>query len=302
MSDSVLLDKLDENLDLFHKMYDAVRIVDPIKKKVIEFRGLERIEKPGACFEKWQTGRICDNCISVRANMHNKCYMKLEVCGSDIMMITAMPIENAEKPVVLELIKNASDGMMIENGACSQGNPFLNIITEINNRIVKDELSNLYNKRYITERLPADIVRTVLENSPLSIVFLDLDNFKKINDIYGHIMGDTMLSKVSGVISNHMDNDLNWAARYGGDEFILCLNNTGTEEAYAVAEEIRKEIASISIEHKNGIVSTTVSIGIYTNQGELITPEEAIIMADHNMYEAKHNGKNKSVSSGKATP
>lgn len=295
MSDSILLSNLEENLLFFNKMYDAIRLVDPINKKVIEYRGCERIETNNICYDYWKTGKICDNCIATRASINNKSYIKLEHCNNEIIMVTSMPIENAEEPTVLELFKNATDSMMIGTGNYSVGHPVQQVVTEINDLIMKDEPTGLYNRRYVMDRLPADIVRSTLENLPLSIIFMDIDNFKRINDTYGHINGDKMIKEVSSIILRYVRKELEWSARYGGDEFIISLNNTNSDAAYKIAEEIRSEIADLRISIYNNTIQTTVSIGIYTVHGETKKAEEIIAMADSRMYEAKQRGKNSSV-------
>jgi diguanylate cyclase (GGDEF)-like protein len=295
MSENILLSKLEENLVLLNKMYDAIRLVDPISKRIIEYRGSERIETESICYDYWKTGKICDNCISTRACLNNKCYMKMELCGNHIMMVSSIPVEDVEKPIVVELLKNVTDSLMIGTGDYSEGCSFLNVIAEINDRIIKDESTGLYNKSYITERLPADIVRSTLTDLPLSILFMDIDDFKRINDTYGHVNGDKVIDKISDIISCYVSNDIDWAARYGGDEFIICLNNTNSNNAYKIAEEIRNDIANLSVPFENNRIQTTASIGIYTVQGELQNAEEIIALADRNMFKAKQCGKNISV-------
>lgn len=295
MWNSILLSKLEENLVFFKKMYDMVRLVDPINKKVIEYRGYERIETNNICYNYWKNDKICDNCISTRASINNKCYLKLERCGDEIILVISMPIENAGKPTVLELFKNATESMMVGTGDYTEGRLVQDLITEINDLIRKDELTGLYNKRYLDERLPADVIRATLEDSPLSLMFMDIDDLKNINDNYGHIIGDKMISKVSNIISQNISEDSDWAARYGGDEFIICLNNVDSSSAYDIAEKIRNDITNIKISTNKGIINTTASIGIYTCQGQNLRAEDIITLADNRMYKAKKSGKNISI-------
>ncbi len=296
MPEGIMLKKLEKNLAFFQKMYDAVRLVDPIRKEVLEFQGFVMGEKKEVCYTYWQNGKICDNCISVRAYHNNKSYMKLEQGPDFIMMVTALPLEIAERPVVLELLKDATDSMLLGSGNYNSGESVRNMILEINDMVIRDQLTSLYNRRFVDERLPADIVKATLEDWPLSIIFIDMDNLKEINDTYGHNWGDLALRNVADTIKNCIRTDQDWAARYGGDEFLICLNNTSNDNAYRIAERIRNMIESrlVPIESKFPL---SISLGVHTMQEYQLTAEEIIGIADQKMYEAKRNGKNRTVGS-----
>ncbi len=294
MPDSIVLAKLEENLAFFNKMYDVVRLVDPVNKIVIEYRGCERRETDNICYDYWKNGKICDNCISVRAHLSNKCILKLEQSADEIMMVTALPIENVDKPTILELLKIVTDTMTVGSGIYSEVSLMRNFIAETNELAIKDKLTGLYNRRYVDERLPADIVRATMEKLPLSLVFLDLDNLKKINDIYGHSFGDKILTEITNALVKCIRSDIDWAARYGGDEFIICLYNTAKDEAYRITERIRCKISELVISTKEEI-TTTASLGIYTMEDTPLTAQELISLADKRMYEAKQLGRNRTV-------
>ncbi|MHC1771195.1 MAG: GGDEF domain-containing protein [Flexilinea sp.] len=300
MPDNITLENLENNLAFFNKMYDVVRLVDPVDKKVIEYQGNSRSETDEICYLYWKNGEICDNCISVRAHLSNKCFVKLEQASDAIMMVTAFSVENADTPTVIELLKNATDTMLIgSSGNYSDGRLMRNVVTEINDLVIKDELTGLYNRRYVDERLPVDIVRATLGKLPLSVIFMDIDNLKEINDTYGHVYGDKTFDEVTRTLLHCIRTDNDWAARYGGDEFLICLNNTSGEAAYQIAERIRCGIAGIEALYQNKRIYTTVSIGIYTMYDEKMTAEELISLADQRMYKAKKNGKNRSFCDSK---
>ncbi|HBV69127.1 MAG TPA: GGDEF domain-containing protein, partial [Clostridiales bacterium] len=103
----------------------------------------------------------------------------------------------------------------------------------------------LYNRRFVDERLPIDVVNASLKNQPLSVCFIDMDNFKALNDLYGHDMGDWAIKSTAEVITKHIRSERDWAARYGGDEFLLCLNNADEKQAYAILKRIQDSIEKI---------------------------------------------------------
>lgn len=295
LMDSITLKNLDKYLTFFHRMYDAVRIVDPVAKCVLSEHGINSQNTDEVCYQYWSDNKICNNCISIRAHIDNKCYMKLEKSDNAIMMVTALPIDNSLKSEVLELLKNATDTMMIGAGTYSDGHLMYDYIKELNEQVVKDKLTGAYNRRYIDERLPADIVKSLVENKPLSVIFIDVDNLKEINDTYGHNYGDKIIMNIADILLKNIRTETDWVARYGGDEFFICLSNTQPHTAKMIAERMRTIIQDFRISQNNDI-KTTVSIGVYTMQDNPIEAQELVKLADGRMYEAKLQGKNRVVS------
>ena len=291
MPEQMTLSRLEQDLAFMNKMYDAVRLVDPVHKKVLEYRDRSVGKTGEICYDYWKSGNICDNCISVRAHYENKSYMKLEQNPDVIMLVTAIPIEAIGNAVILELLKNATDSMMIGTGNYNDGQAMRNVVCDVNNMVVRDHLTSLYNRRFVDDRLPVDIIKAVMAKQPLSVIFMDIDSMKTINDTYGHATGDLVLKQVATAVQNGIRVDLDWAARYGGDEFVVCLNNIGDNEASHIGERIRNNIASIEMPIQNEIVKITASLGIQTMFQSALTAEEMIRMADEKMYEEKRNGR-----------
>ena len=291
MSKQITLDKIEKNLDFIKTMYDTVRLVDPVQKCVLEYDENTLCKKDVHCYGYWENSKICDNCISIRAYQDKNSFMKIEYKPNKILMVTATPLNKEGEPVVLELLKNVTDSMMIGEGDYNSGNLLQNVVKNFNDMVIKDKLTSLYNRSFIDNRLPVDIVNATVTDKPLSIIFVDIDNLKTINDTYGHLAGDIALKEVGIVIQNNIRTD-DWAARYGGDEFLICLNGTSYDETYQIAEKIRSNIERISLSFQNKNIYFTVSLGIHTMQGVMRTAEEIINFADLRMYEAKKNGKN----------
>lgn len=293
MAEPISLKKLEQDLPFFHKMYDAVRLVDPVRKRVLEYRNGAVGKTAEVCYDYWKNGHICDNCISVRAHHENKNYLKLEQNPDVIMLVSAIPIETLERPVVLELLKNATDSMLAGDGAYDKGQPIRDAINQINAMTVRDHLTSLYNRRFVDDRLPADIVRSTAARQPLAVIFIDIDNMKRINDTYGHICGDLALRSVADAIRKCIRPDADWAARYGGDEFFVYLNNAGDKEARRIAQKIRGGIAAIQIPLPEGSINLTASCGVKAATGPTLTAEEIIRRADEDMYTAKRGSRSR---------
>lgn len=281
------LSDIKDKLDFFCKMYDTARLVDPECKKVLEYRGSSLAGTQETCYDYWGNGKICDNCVSIRAYQGNRSFIKLEKSRDEVFLVTAIPIENAERPAVLELLKNATDTLLVGSGDYNEGEMFRRYAKKINDMIVRDPLTSLYNRRFVDERLPADVVNASLKGIPLSVCFIDLDDFKSINDLYGHDAGDSAIRAIGRAILDNIRPDHDWAARYGGDEFLLCFSHTGKKQASETAKRIRDEIEKIPVDFSAGTARLSISYGLETMQASPMTAEELIRGADQDMYRAK---------------
>jgi diguanylate cyclase (GGDEF)-like protein len=156
-----------------------------------------------------------------------------------------------------------------------------------------DDLTKLHNARYLRQFLTSEVKRARRYGSCVSALFLDLDNFKKINDENGHLAGSHVLMEMATIIlSSVRDTDI--VARYGGDEFVVVLPETGIEQATHVADRIRKKIAgSIFTGGRRLELRLTASFGIASFPEHAQSPQQLVACADTAMYEAKAHGKNR---------
>jgi two-component system cell cycle response regulator len=287
MIEKITLNKLQKNLDFFHKMYDVVRLIDPIHKRVVEYRSNGMEQTSEICYSYWRDGWICENCVSMRAYREQKSFIKLEHSPKAVILVTALPIDSAQEPVVLELFKNATDTMMIGSGEYNKGEVLFNAVQDMSDMIIRDELTSLYNRRFIDERLPADIVTAVTKQKPLSLIFIDIDNMKITNDTWGHPAGDKLLKCASNIIKGSIRSETDWVARYGGDEFVVCLNNASNEAALRVSKQIKNKFSKVVLSIEDIEITVKASLGVITMPESGLTAEELIKLADKSMYVSK---------------
>ena len=156
---------------------------------------------------------------------------------------------------------------------------------------ITDSLTGLYNRRYFYLNLDSEIERAKRYQSPLSLIMIDIDHFKLVNDKFGHLAGDEVLHSVSEM-SKKLLRQIDKMFRYGGEEFMIILPETKQEEALNVAERIRSTIAETAIKIQKGSVKLTVSIGVSEYGENHPAPNEFIESVDKAMYDAKKAGRN----------
>lgn len=158
---------------------------------------------------------------------------------------------------------------------------------------VTDGLTKLYNRHYLDTHLKNLVTQSFESGRALSLIIMDMDHFKMVNDTYGHDVGDEVLRQLSGVIVKTI-RSADLAARYGGEEFVVLMPETDAGRAYEAAERLRKmvEAHAFKVKHDVGVIHKTVSIGTsWLKEGD--TPETLLKRADNALYEAKNSGRNK---------
>ncbi|MDI3529854.1 MAG: two-component system, cell cycle response regulator [Thermoanaerobacter sp.] len=282
------IDDIIKNISFFSNIFDGIRIIDPIKKKVYYtfLNNKEIIDEKGYCYNFWNQGRICINCISIRASIEDKTFVKIEFTGSKLYFITSTPFYTDVGKIVVEFLKDSTDAGLIEDIKNLTSKDIYDKVNKLNELVVKDSLTGLYNRRFVDERLPVDILSASLNNTPVSIIMADIDFFKEVNDTYGHLAGDEALKFFSSIIQSNIRKD-DWAARYGGDEFMICLKKTDKNAACEIAERIGESIESSTIIYKDKKIKITSSFGVYTFEGNDKSYLDVIEKADQKLYEAK---------------
>ena len=159
-----------------------------------------------------------------------------------------------------------------------------------------DSLTNVWNKRYFLDMINREFRRSVRTKLPLTLLMLDMDHFKKVNDQHGHLIGDEVLREFALRLSNQLRQE-DLLARYGGEEFTITLIGTNREQASVVARRCLKSISTSPFRTTAGEISCTVSIGGATFHGQ--PPEtgtdKLIQAADASLYQAKESGRNRIV-------
>ncbi|MFT4578365.1 MAG: diguanylate cyclase (GGDEF)-like protein [Nitrospinales bacterium] len=168
----------------------------------------------------------------------------------------------------------------------------LKMLEETKKQSHSDGLTGLFNRRYFDEALQGEMNRVQRYNGCFSVFFIDLDNFKKLNDTYGHQAGDLTLKVVADILRN-MKRTEDTACRYGGEELVLILPETEKMNALVIAERIRKKVEEAVLEFEGKIFNVTLSGGIASYPADGKEAQNLIHAADVALYQAKESGRNR---------
>jgi diguanylate cyclase (GGDEF)-like protein/PAS domain S-box-containing protein len=166
-----------------------------------------------------------------------------------------------------------------------------NLKDQLQQQAIRDPLTNLFNRRYLAEMLPFQLARAEREGVALSVVMLDIDRFKRLNDEHGHQVGDALLREVSRFLRRRV-RKADLLFRYGGEEFLLLLPGTDAEAAQTISEQWREEFAQTEFHTDCGPITMTLSAGIASFPAHSNCGYTLVLLADQALYQAKAQGRN----------
>lgn len=179
---------------------------------------------------------------------------------------------------------------LCEHASTALGNAMLYSQAKI--LTITDDLTNVFNYRYLNNILDRELVRAQRLNSSMSVLFLDLDSFKEVNDKHGHLLGSKILVELAGLLKGAV-RKVDAVARYGGDEYIVVLTDTNSKGAMIVAERIRQMVEDYTFTESEGFpIKLTVSIGVASYPEHGVSKVDLLHLADEAMYKGKFGRKN----------
>ena len=165
---------------------------------------------------------------------------------------------------------------------------------EIYRMTICDGLTQIANKRYMLEFLEGELSRSKRYDRNMTLIMLDIDNFKQINDEYGHLTGDFVLKEMATLIKKRIRRE-ELFARYGGEEFAIVLPETDEQGGRDFAEIVRELVEKGVFEFEGNLIPVTVSLGVAARTDKTITPQDLIRLADERLYQAKRAGRNQVI-------
>ncbi|WP_066458764.1 GGDEF domain-containing protein [Anaerotruncus rubiinfantis] len=277
-----LEDELQKQLSLH--VPEFYRIVDVDTHKVFDYRHGQLIETNQKCYQVWNMNAPCMNCTSCRAIKENKPMIKLCFLDKRIFLIHSIPIEIKKRRYSIELIQDVSNSFLLQENNLRNADEVMSLISLFDERIMKDNSTNLFNKQYLLENLPSMMAHAKSESKPLSLAVLDIDRFKHVNDRFGHVFGDEVILKIADTLKALMNESIH-SVRVGGDEFAVIFENIDPSAAMAICDKAACSLASFHFEsHPEYSISISHGVAVlYKND----TAESFLDRADHMMYAMK---------------
>ncbi len=278
-----------ESFDLFSHFYEAEDGLEGFKKLIstpmdIILCDLEMPRIDGFKFLSMLKARpdLQDVPVLILTGMNDR---ELKIKGldqgaSDYITKPFDPEELVARVKVHLKIKNLQDDLRRSN----------ELLLELSNT---DHLTGLFNRRYMMDSLDREVQRCIRNGGHLSLIMLDIDYFKKVNDSYGHLQGDVVLQRVASQLQKEL-RSYDCAARYGGEEFISILPDSSLKEAVFVADRIRMSMQALEFSGPLSTLKITASLGVASFPATGVSTVDAFIkQADDALYRAKSNGRNR---------
>ncbi|MEG0571073.1 MAG: GGDEF domain-containing protein [Oscillospiraceae bacterium] len=278
-----------QTIDTLQDFFNIVRIVDPTVPAICNFSEDEAIfytEYTDICVSSREQP---SNSTSLIALIEKSTTCKFEFSGDEIY-ITSQYIEVNNNKLILELVNKIDNNVIVD---CCATSSFAEKICEYNQRLYIDPVTKAYNRLYLNEHLLYEVVDAVSTKQELCLAMIDVDEFKSVNDAFGHRLGDNVLTRIVSLIKKNISISRgDFVARYGGDEFVLVQKGMTKENFNKRLKKILDEVEALTFS-KNIDVKITISIGCaFLTDLENFTEEELIHKADINLYRAKEMGKN----------
>jgi len=243
-------------------------------------------------------GRNPDNEISLEFQGISRYHMRVMMSGSQWVLEDAGSrngtyLNNRKIDGSVEL----SRGDIIKLGSIAlkylpKGDPERLTYDKLSHDANTDPHTKCYNKGYFNKNLDIEVKKSKVTGDPLSLIIMDLDHFKHLNDTYGHDAGDYVLKELADLIRGGGIRTIDIFARYGGEEFVILLPKTNIKKSYEIAERIRKLIEEHPFIYDNDELPVTASIGIADYRQGVLTGTDLFRRADNAVYQAKNGGRN----------
>lgn len=274
-------EQVETEMAQYRTIFTVVRLLD-----AAQVGGEESINSFCSCYSYWGKNTPCRNCISRQVLEDHRQRTKLEYMGSEVFQVTAVYREVDGAPCVMELVQKLDGETLIDP---ENGDRLIDSITRYHTKLYHDALTDSYNRLYFEDALKD-------KTDPAGVAVLDLDDFKLINDTYGHQAGDMALRTCVDVVRACIRKS-DVLIRYGGDEFLLVLPGIERAAFLAKLDRIRAQLHTASVPGYSRLQLSASIGGVITQPGE--TVEQAVSRADKLMYQAK-NRKNMVVTEDNA--
>ena len=246
-------------------------------------------------------GRSMTSSIFVDDRSVSRSHAKLSLSAGDVYILdlessNRTVVNDDALPPLVPMKLNNNDQIKTGNVLfkyLERGSIEAHAIEQLQTKSEKDPLTGIYNKGALSMKGAESFKRAKLLKVPLSIAVFDIDHFKKVNDTYGHAAGDYVLKELASVIGTKLIRTDDYFARYGGEEFVVLLFGSNLPQATEIGERLRLTIEAQPFAFQGVRLPITISVGVATKEGEMVSWEELFAKADAALYMSKNSGRNR---------
>ncbi|MCF7916484.1 MAG: sensor domain-containing diguanylate cyclase [Candidatus Omnitrophica bacterium] len=275
-----------------------LQLIDSVRKKKMAIK-----EKQGSVIERWMMRQNSSILIEdVRKDFRFDSGQIEGFTERKSLSFLASPLSVGEDFFGIIRIENEApnsfshDDLRLLSNICDLGAVVLErarLIARVQELAITDSLTSLSLRNYFSEKTKTEFNRAKKIGAKVGLIMFDIDDFKKINDTYGHMVGDLVLKKFAKILKKVEENPKITASRYGGEEFMVLISDTDKEELREIAENVREEAANSNVSYRRNKVEFTVSGGVVIYPDDTKDFEKIINLVDQAMYQAKNKGKNR---------
>lgn len=280
-------------IDTMKDENDVVRLVDPIIQQVV--LSPKEDEELGACYRLWGRCERCENCTSLKALRTKGRAFKIELCRHRTYLVISRYLCIEGNPYVMEVVNDITNQLLLDS---TQKDDISKLIQNYNHLLITDALTGLYNRRFLDENFIPSLQCCHESNITVNVAMLDLDNFKKVNDIYGHQAGDALLKDAGGYwtrcFHSREKGKERLVIRYGGDEILIIVCGISLlafqQELNTYYQQMRK--VCYCTPQMEIPFSITYGVASSNELDSLWDWNDLLQLADHRMYDKKLQYKN----------
>ncbi len=275
--------------NIWSLLFDTVRLVNQEGEMVYQCKDGSCHLTNEPCYSVWGKGERCENCVSKQAYESNRQRVKIEYADHNYFLVIARPIVLKKKKFVVEFVLNMTH--QLATGHDNNPDSFvMELIHQLESVSSHDAFSGLYNKKYLAEKVEARLADCKLNKRAFYVALWDIDNFKGVNDTFGHDFGDRVILHIAKVLRSQMKEIPGFVARFGGDEFVVVFDQQEQRICLSRLEAMKGQIDQQIYIAGNRRFHVTASCGLVNAQGaeNFLSVMHAV---DEKMYSAKRAGR-----------
>lgn len=242
-----VIQEIMSKIEIMKGTYDSIRIIDPLNKNILYFNDGGNFTTERGCYYLWNRNSICENCISLRAYLERDTFIKFEYLDEYIILITAIPIVIEDVVYVVELMKDISKSADFYDLNFKDEMNINDMVEELNNKFIIDDMTGVYNRRYIDEKLIAELQKNDANEFPMTVLMIEIDSFQKVMVDEGIDNSTRVIKDFVSILKAAINTDTDWIGRFEDNKFIVVLSNINTDAANKIGSHIMDRFRTLEL-------------------------------------------------------